>query len=218
MTDAPKIKFCGLTSASDAHLAVQAGAWAIGLIFWPQSPRRCGSDDAAEIAATLRRQVEIVGVFVNPTLDEVARTADAVGLTMLQLHGEEGPAFCAEAGRRTGCKVIKAVRVRSGADIQSLSSFHTDYHLLDSYTRGVPGGTGATFAWEIARGHRGAVPMILSGGLNPANVAEAISVVRPFAVDVASGVELKPGRKDPDKLRAFAAAVASNAAPQLSAL
>ena len=216
MPDAPKIKFCGLTSLSDAHLAVQAGAWAIGLIFWPHSPRRCGSDDAAEIAATLKRQAEIVGVFVNPTLDEVARTADAVGLTMLQLHGEEGPAFCAEAGRRTGCKVIKAARVRSRADIQSLSPFHTDYHLLDSYAAGIPGGTGETFAWEIARGHRGATPVILSGGLNPDNVAEAIAVVRPFAVDVASGVELAPGRKDPDKLRAFAAAVASTA-PELSA-
>jgi phosphoribosylanthranilate isomerase len=217
MSDAPKIKFCGLTSLSDAQLALHVGAWAIGLIFWPHSPRRCGLEDAAEIAAALKRQAEIVGVFVNPTLDEVARIADAVGLTMLQLHGDEGPAFCAEAGRRTGCKVIKAVRVRSGADLQSLSSFHTDYHLLDSYTAGVPGGTGETFAWEIARDHRGRTPVILSGGLNPGNVADAIAVVRPFAVDVASGVELAPGRKDPDKLRAFAAAVASTAAPQLSA-
>ena len=217
MSDAPKIKFCGLTSLSDAQLALHVGAWAIGLIFWPHSPRRCGLEDASEIAAALKRQAEIVGVFVNPTLDEVARIADAVGLTMLQLHGDEGPAFCAEAGRRTGCKVIKAVRVRSGADLQSLSSFHTDYPLLDSYTAGVPGGTGETFAWEIARDHRGRTPVILSGGLNPGNVAGAISVVRPFAVDVASGVELAPGRKDPDKLRAFAAAVASTAAPQLSA-
>jgi phosphoribosylanthranilate isomerase len=216
MPEAPKIKFCGLTSLADAQVAVQAGAWAIGLIFWPQSRRRCTMDNAVEIAATLKRQVEIVGVFVNPTLDEVTRTADAVGLTMLQLHGEEGPAFCAEAGRRTGCKVIKAARVRSGADIQSLAPFHTDFHLLDSYTAGVPGGTGETFAWEIARHHRGATPVILSGGLNPDNVAEAISVVRPFAVDVASGTELAPGRKDPDKLRAFAAAVASTATPQLS--
>jgi phosphoribosylanthranilate isomerase len=218
MLDAPKIKFCGLTSLPDAQLAVRAGAWAIGLIFWPRSPRRCELQDAAEIAATLKRQVEIVGVFVNPTLDEVARTADAVGLTMLQLHGEEGPAFCSEAARRTGCKVIKAARVRSGADIQSLAPFHTDYHLLDSYSPGIPGGTGETFVWEIARHHRGRTPVILSGGLNPGNVAEAISVVRPFAVDVASGVELAPGRKDPDKLTAFAAAVASTATPPLGAL
>jgi phosphoribosylanthranilate isomerase len=113
--------------------------------------------------------------------------------------------------------VIKAVRVRSGADIQSLSSFHTDYHLLDSYAPGMPGGTGETFAWEIARGHRGSVPMILSGGLNPGNVADAIAAVRPFAVDVASGVESSPGRKDPAKLRAFADAVAATGAHQLSA-
>ncbi|HEY1511149.1 MAG TPA: phosphoribosylanthranilate isomerase [Solirubrobacteraceae bacterium] len=217
MLPPPKIKFCGLTSLPDAELAADAGAWAVGLIFWPGSPRRCELDDAAEIAAALKRRTEIVGVFVNPTLDEVAATADAVGLTILQLHGDEGPVFCGEAARRTGCKVIKAARVRSRADIQSLSSFHTDYHLLDSYTRGIPGGTGATFAWEIARGHRGRVPVILSGGLNADNVAEAIGVVAPFAVDVASGIEASPGRKDPNKLRAFAAAVAATAAPELSA-
>jgi phosphoribosylanthranilate isomerase len=213
----PKIKFCGLTSLQDAQRAVQAGAWAVGLNFWPGSPRRCEPADAAEIAAALKRRAEVVGVFVNAPLDEVTRTAEEVGLTMLQMHGDEGPAFCAEAARRTGCKVIKAVRVRSGADIQALSSFHTDYHLLDSYSRGIPGGSGETFAWEIARGHRGSTPMILSGGLNADNVAEAIAVVRPFAVDVASGVEHGPGRKDPDKLRAFAAAVASTVPAQPAA-
>jgi phosphoribosylanthranilate isomerase len=193
-----KIKFCGLTTLADAQRAAQAGAWAIGLIFWPGSKRRCSVDAAAEIAAALRRRVEVVGVFVNPTLDHVAQTADAVGLTMLQLHGDEGPAFCAEAARRTGCRVIKAARVRSGADIQALTPFHTDYHLLDSFIAGVPGGTGATFSWELARAHRGAVPVILSGGLRPDNVAAAIATVRPFAVDVASGVESSPGRKAPD--------------------
>ncbi len=137
----------------------------------------------------------------------MAQTADAVELTMLQLHGDEGPAFCAEAARRTGCKVIKAVRVRSGADIQALGSFHTDYHLLDSYVAGLPGGTGETFSWEIARAHRGPAPMILSGGLDPSNVAGAIEAVGPFAVDVASGVESSPGRKSAAKLEAFAAAV-----------
>ena len=204
----PKIKYCGITNLADAERAISAGAWAVGMIFWPGSPRRCDPGDAAEIAAALKRRAEIAGVFVNPTLDEIARTAEQVGLTMLQLHGDEGPAFCAEAGRRTGCKVIKAARVRGRADIQALAPFHTDFHLLDSYARGVPGGTGETFAWETARGHRGPIPVILSGGLNPDNVAEAISVVRPFAVDVASGVERSPGRKDPDKLRAFVAATA----------
>ena len=204
-----KIKFCGITSPSDAELAVAAHAWAIGLIFWPRSPRRCELETAVEIAAALKRRVEVAGVFVNATLDHVATMAETVGLTMLQLHGDEGPAYCAEAARRTGCKVIKAVRVRSGADVQALVSFHTDYHLLDSYTAGVPGGTGETFAWEIARAHRGRVPVILSGGLTPDNVAEAIAAVHPFAVDVASGVERSPGRKDPDKLQAFAAAARS---------
>ena len=211
-TRPPKIKFCGLTSLGDAQLAAQAGAWAIGLIFWPRSPRRCQPDVGAEIAAALRRRVEIAGVFVNATLDHVAQTADAVGLTMLQLHGDEGPVYCGEAARRTGCKVIKAIRVRSRADIQALASFHTDYHLLDSFVPGVPGGSGETFAWEIARAHRGSTPVILSGGLNAGNVAEAIAVVRPFAVDVASGVEASPGRKDPEKLEEFAAAVHATAA------
>lgn len=206
-----RIKLCGITNLADAELAVATHPWAIGLIFWPRSPRRCAVDDAVEIAAAVKRRVEVAGVFVNSTLDHVAETADAVGLTLLQLHGDEGPAYCAEAARRTGCKVIKAVRVRSGADVQALAQFHTGYHLLDSYTAGVPGGTGETFAWEIARAHRGRIPVILSGGLTPGNVAEAIEAVRPFAVDVASGTEASPGVKDPDKLRAFAAAVRATA-------
>ncbi|MBV9804851.1 MAG: phosphoribosylanthranilate isomerase [Solirubrobacterales bacterium] len=202
-----RIKFCGLTTPGDAELAVSARAWAVGLIFWPRSPRRCEPGAAVEIAAAVKRRVEVVGVFVNATLDHVAETAESVGLTMLQLHGDEGPAYCAEAARRTGCRVVKAARVRSGADVQALTRFHTDYHLLDSYTEGIPGGTGETFAWEIARSHRGRTPMILSGGLTPENVADAIATVGPFAVDVASGVELSPGRKDPAKLSAFAEAV-----------
>ena len=114
--------------------------------------------------------------------------------------------------RRTGAKVIKAARVRSRADIQALSTFHTDYHLLDSHRAGAPGGTGETFAWELARAHRGEVPVILSGGLTPENVGDAIAAVHPFAVDVASGVELEPSRKDPEKLEAFAEAVRASAA------
>ena len=206
-----KIKFCGITRLDDAELAVSAGAWAVGLIFWPGSPRRCELDVATQVASALKRRAEVAGVFVNATLDNVIQTADAVGLTMLQFHGDEGPAYCAEAARRSGCKVIKAARVRSGADVQALASFHTDYHLLDSYIAGMPGGTGETFSWEIARAHRGRVPVILSGGLTPGNVTDAIAAVRPYAVDVASGVEVSPGRKDPDKLTAFAEAVRSTA-------
>jgi phosphoribosylanthranilate isomerase len=211
-----KIKFCGLTRLDDAERAVAAGAWALGTIMWPGSPRRCPLPVAAEIAAAFKRRVEIVAVFVNPTLAEVTRIAEETGVTMLQLHGAEGPAFCAEAARRTGCRVIKAARVRSRADIQALGPFHTDFHLLDSYVAGVPGGTGETFAWELARRHGENVPVILSGGLTSDNVAGAIAAVRPFAVDVASGVEAGPGRKDPDKLEAFAAAVASTAAMSAS--
>ncbi|MDQ6835013.1 MAG: phosphoribosylanthranilate isomerase [Actinomycetota bacterium] len=208
---APRLKFCGITNLGDAGRAVEAGAWALGMILWPGSPRRCDLGVATEIAARHRRQVELVGVFVNPTLDEVTRAAQDGGLTMLQLHGDEGPVFCSEAGRRTGCRVIKAGRVRTGADIQALAAFHSDFHLLDSYVHGTPGGTGETFAWDLVRAHRGSVPVILSGGLRPDNVGPAIAAVRPCAVDVASGVEASPGRKDPDKLEAFAAAVAASA-------
>jgi phosphoribosylanthranilate isomerase len=206
---ATRIKFCGITNLDDADAAVEAGAWALGMILWSGSKRRCKVTDAARIAAAHRRRAEIVGVFVNPTLDHVAAAADEIGLTMIQLHGDEGPSFCAEAGRRTGCRVIKAARVHSGADIRALRPFATDFHLLDAYVEGVRGGTGETFAWELASEHRGGVPVILSGGLNAGNVADAIAVVRPYAVDVASGTESAPGIKDHDQLQAFAAAVAS---------
>jgi phosphoribosylanthranilate isomerase len=204
-----KIKFCGITRVDDADAAVALGVWALGLNLWKGSRRRCRIGVAAEIAATHRRHVQIAGVFVNATLDEVVSSAEQIGLTMLQFHGDEGPAFCAEAARRTGCRVIKAARVRSGADIQALSVFKTDFHLLDSYVTGEPGGTGETFAWELARSHRGHVPVILSGGLDAGNVAEAIEVVKPYAVDVASGTESAPGIKDHASMAAFATAVAN---------
>jgi phosphoribosylanthranilate isomerase len=207
----PKFKICGLTRPEDAEQAVELGAWALGMIQWPGSPRRCDPGVAAEIGARFRRRAEIVGVFVNPTLDTVTRAAEDLNLSMIQLHGDEGPVFCSEAARRTGCRVTKAARVRSGADIQALGPFHTDFHLLDSFVAGVPGGTGETFAWELARQHRG-TPVILSGGLTADNVGQAIATVRPYAVDVASGVESAPGIKDGAKLAAFAAAVGAGAA------
>jgi phosphoribosylanthranilate isomerase len=203
----PRFKICGLTRLEDAELAVEVGAWALGLILWDRSPRRCGLPEAERIARTLRRRAEVCGVFVNATLDEVAGAADALGLTMVQLHGDEGPAFCAEIARRTGAKVVKAARVRSGADVQALARFHTDFHLLDAHRAGRPGGTGETFDWRLAAARRSSVPLVLSGGLTPDNVAAAIAAVRPFAVDTASGTEAAPGVKDPAKVRAFAAAV-----------
>jgi len=203
-----RIKFCGITRLEDAELAVSLDAWAIGMIMWPGSPRAVSPDVAAGIAADVHRKLEIVGVFVNPTLDEVAAAADVIGLTIVQLHGQEGPAFCAEVARRTGCRVIKAARVRGKADIQALAPFHTDYHLLDSYRPGIPGGTGEAFAWELVAGRRAKVPLILSGGLNADNVAGAIDAVHPYAVDVASGIEASPGVKDATRTRDFARAVA----------
>ena len=207
-----KVKICGNTSLEDAERAADLGAWALGLIFYQRSRRRCGVDEAVQIAAALRRRVELCGVFVNASLDRVTSVADQVGLTMLQLHGDEGPAYCAEAARRTGTRVIKAARMRSRADLQALDAFHTDFHLLDSRPAGPRALPGQPFDWSLAAGHRGRAPLILSGGLVAGNVAEAISRVRPYAVDVASGVEAAPGRKDPARLEAFFAAVAGDAA------
>jgi len=201
-----------MTGLDDAKRAVEAGAWALGVILFPGSPRRCELAEAERIAATLRRQAEICGVFVNAPLAEVTGTADGLGLTMVQLHGDEGPAYCAEVARRTGAKVMKAARVRSGADIAALERFHTDFHLLDAHQAGRYGGTGETFDWELVNQRRSGRPLVLSGGLTPDNVAAAIAATHPFAVDTASGTELRPGVKDPEKLRAFAAAVAATAA------
>jgi phosphoribosylanthranilate isomerase len=199
-----RVKFCGITNLEDARQAARLGAWAIGLNHHPQSPRYCPPDAAVEIAAELRRQLEVVGVFVDPTLDAVVAAAENEQLTMLQLHGGEGPAFCREAGRRTGCKVIKALRVRSTADIRAAEAYRTDLHLLDAYRPGQPGGTGESFDWELLSGRKSAVPLILAGGLTPGNVGEAIAAARPYAVDVASGVEASPGIKDHDLMAEFA--------------
>ena len=179
------------------------------MIFWPGSPRACPLEEAEAIGAELHRSAELTGVFVNATLDEVATTADRCRLTLLQLHGDEGPAFCREAGRRTGCRVMKAARVRDAAGVRGLRAFHTDFHLLDAYAEHAPGGTGTSFDWDLARLHPGDPPLVLSGGLTPDNVGQAIDTLHPFAVDTASGTEAAPGRKDPAKLDAFFRAVAA---------
>jgi phosphoribosylanthranilate isomerase len=205
-----RIKFCGITRPEDAERAVELGAWAIGLNQWAGSPRRCDPAVAAQISAAVRRDVHVVGVFVNASLDEVARAAEDESLAMLQLHGDEGPDFCREAARRTGCKVIKAIRVRSGADVQAVEAFRTDYHLLDAHLEGAHGGTGETFDWDLLAGRRSSVPMILAGGLRAENVGAAITIAQPFAVDVASGVESAPGIKDHALMAAFAEAAAGS--------
>jgi phosphoribosylanthranilate isomerase len=202
-----RVKVCGITRLEDAELAVELGAWALGFVLWPHSPRAADPTAAAAIAAALRRRVELVGVFVNATLEEIAHAADELHLTHVQLHGDEGPSFCAEAGRRTGAKVIKAVRVSSAADFQDLERYHTDFHLLDTAVRGLRGGSGRTWDWALAGTRRRHVPAILSGGLNADNVAAGVAAVEPYAVDVSSGVEASPGVKDHAKLRAFMAAV-----------
>jgi phosphoribosylanthranilate isomerase len=202
MSGVTRVKICGITRLEDAELAASLGAWAIGFVLWPGSKRAADPARAAGIAQALRRRVDLVGVFVNPTLDEVAAAAETLRLTHVQLHGDEGPAFCAEVGRRTGAKVIKAVAVRSGADLQALARFRTDLHLLDAGAGG-----GRTWDWALVAGHRSSVPAILAGGLTPENVAAGIAAVRPWGVDVASGVEAAPGVKDPAKLEAFFAAV-----------
>ena len=159
---------------------------------------------ALEISSQFRRSAEICGVFVNATLEEIATAVENEQLSMVQLHGDEGPAFSKEVARRTGAKVIKAVRVRSGADVQAAEAFRTDYHLFDAHRAGTPGGTGESFDCGLARARPSKVPMILAGGLSPDNVAGAIEITRPFAVDVASGIESSPGVKNVALMREFA--------------
>jgi phosphoribosylanthranilate isomerase len=206
-TRPPRVKFCGITRVEDAAYAVSLGAWAVGINLWAGSSRVALPQEAADIADAVRRRTEIVGVFVNEELDAVVTLADQIGLTMVQLHGDEGPVFCETVARRTGCKVIKAVRVRSNADIQALEAFRTDYHLLDGYVPGLPGGTGQSWDWELAHKRRSTIPMIMSGGLNPENVAAAAEAAQPFAVDVASGIESSPGIKDHVLMERFVAAI-----------
>jgi phosphoribosylanthranilate isomerase len=199
-----RVKICGITNLDDAAEAVRLGAWAIGLIHHEASPRNVEGGEAATIGAAFRRKCQVVGVFVNPELEEVARAVEDEGLTMVQLNGDEGPSLCAEIARRTGVKVIKAIHVSSAADIHSAEAFRTDLHLFDRRgSAGEWGGSGESFDWGLLRERRSTVPAIVAGGLRPENVADAISVTHPYAVDVASGVESEPGRKDHAAMAAF---------------
>jgi phosphoribosylanthranilate isomerase len=208
-----RVKICGVTNLDDAAEAVRLGAWAVGMVHYKRSPRRCPPAAAAEIGAAFRRKCEVVGVFVNPELDEVDKAVENAGLTMVQLNGNEGPSLCAEVARRTGVKVIKAIHVASAADVHAAEAFRTDFHLFDRRGKGLWGGTGESFDWNLLGEHRSLVPAILAGGLRPDNVAAAIAITRPFAVDVASGVESEPGRKDHGLLEEFFAAAESTVAP-----
>jgi phosphoribosylanthranilate isomerase len=198
-----RVKICGLTDLDDAAEAVRLGAWALGLIHFHGSPRKVEPEVAAEIGAAFRRKCEVVGVFVNPTLEDVDRAVEDAGLTMVQLNGAEGVQFCSEVARRTGVKVIKAIHVASAADVHAAEAYRTGFHLFDRRGKGLWGGTGESFDWELLRGHASEVPALLAGGLRAQNVAAAIDVVHPYAVDVASGVEAEPGRKDHAAMAAF---------------
>ena len=208
MADRVFVKLCGITSVADAALAVEAGADALGFVFWPMSSRRVEAEKAAAICRTLPPFVLRVGVFVDAPAEEMARVADIVGLDLLQLHGDEPPEALAGLARRA----LKAVRVGKGFKADEALRYGDAAGLLvDTRLPGetmMPGGTGVPFDWTLVRGVREhARFLMLAGGLAPDNVAEALTAVRPDAVDVSSGVESLPGRKDPAKVRAFVRAV-----------
>ena len=196
-----KVKVCGITRVDDALLASDLGASAVGFVFWPRSPRYLAPAEAREIAARLPGDVAPVGVFVDPAADEVRQVVEEVGLAAVQLHGDEPPAFC----RSLPYRVIKAVGV-DGADATRAGAAAVPEEatvLLDARDPERRGGTGRTVDWEIAAGIATEGRVFLAGGLRAANARAAIHAVRPYGLDVSSGVESAPGRKDPALLRAF---------------
>jgi phosphoribosylanthranilate isomerase len=199
-----RVKICGITRAEDARLAVELGAAALGFNFYPPSPRYITAGDAAEIIRELPPLVTAVGIFADET--DAGRVAREAGVTALQLHGPKFPTAGAPEEFR-GLRIIRAVAVREGFRTEELGSLKADAFLMDAYDPSLLGGTGKTFDWNLAREAKRYGTIILAGGLTAENVGEAIRQVRPFAVDVASGVESAPGKKDPAKLRAFFAAV-----------
>lgn len=195
-----RVKICGITRVEDALLAAELGAHAIGLVFHRQSPRAVSIEQATRIANALPPFVSVVGLFVNAERANIRKVLEAVPINLLQFHGDETPLKCRGHGRR----YIKAVRMAADVDLVKCA---IDFHdaaglLLDAHVVGIYGGTGQRFDWGQVPAGVGS-PIILSGGLNPANVAAGIRAVRPVAVDVSSGVESAPGIKDPEKLKAF---------------
>ncbi len=195
-----KVKICGITSVADGLAAAEAGADMIGLMFYEQSPRYVTLAAAAEIARAVPPFVMKVGVFVNAPEEFVIRAIAECGLGLLQFHGAEPPEFCT----RFGVMSLKAFRIRDAASLAALPQYPTDAYLLDAYSASGLGGTGEKFNWDLAiEAQKFGKPIFLAGGLTPENVAAAVRQVRPFAVDVSSGVESAPGRKDPAKVAAF---------------
>ncbi len=195
-----RVKICGITRRRDALDAVRLGADAIGLVFYPASPRYVSPARAAEIPRQLPPFVGVVGLFVDAEPEAIAEAVAAARLTLIQFHGGESDAYCAAHG----LPWIKAVRMKADVDLREQAASHAGASalLLDAYREGVPGGTGDTFDWDRVPVDM-ADRIILAGGLTPANVAEAIRRVRPYAVDVSGGVEVEPGLKDADKITAF---------------
>ncbi|MBI3876438.1 MAG: phosphoribosylanthranilate isomerase [Verrucomicrobia bacterium] len=208
-----KVKICGITRLDDAMAAVEAGANALGFVFYEQSPRNLTPQQAAAIIAKLPPFVSKVGVFVNATEEFVKSRAGDCGLDTLQFHGSETPEFCQ---RFAPLKVVKSFRIRDASSLAALPPFATDAWLLDSHVEDKLGGTGVTFNWELAwQAKDYGRPVILAGGLTPESVAEAIHEVWPYAVDVSSGVEDAPGRKNAKLIEAFIANVHSVEQEQL---
>ncbi len=200
MARAPRVKICGITRVEDALVAAKSGADAIGLVFYPGSKRNVSLSTAAAIARALPPFISLVGLFVDAADEQVQSVLDAVPLSLLQFHGNESEAECA----RWGMRYIKAFRVRPGHSVTALTTPYSSAcgFLLDSYQPGVMGGTGELFDWDLIP-QQLSKPLILAGGLSPANLAQAINRVRPYGVDVSSGVEHQPGIKDHDKIKAF---------------
>lgn len=194
-----RVKICGITNLEDAVVAAELGADAIGFIFYEKSQRHINPRTAALIIRELPPFVATIGVFVNEPPEKVVDIAKEAGVGCIQLHGDETPEYVQAVGLRT----IKALRVKDASILNKLRSFSVSAILLDTYREGQPGGTGETFDWEIASEAAKTGRIILSGGLNPENVGSAVRKVRPYAVDVSSGVEAKPGKKDHAKLQKF---------------
>jgi len=195
-----RIKICGITKTADGQAAVTAGADAIGFIFYEKSPRYVMLNTAAEISRELPPFTMRVGVFVNAPEETIMRAIVDCGLTMLQFHGDEPPEFCAQFGLMS----MKAFRVHGPETLDEIPKYNTDAYLLDAYSSTTLGGTGEKFNWDLAvKAQEFGKPIFLAGGLTPENVADAIRKVHPFGVDVSSGVESAPGKKDRAKIRAF---------------
>jgi phosphoribosylanthranilate isomerase len=199
-----RVKICGITNLADAQVAVEAGADALGFIFYGKSPRFISMKTASEISRALPPFIIRAGVFVNPTKEFVFKAVAECGLSLLQFHGDEPPEFCMQFALMN----MKAFRIRDAGSLKDLAKYKTDAWLLDAYSSDTLGGTGEVFNWDLAvEAQKTGRPIFLAGGLTPENVADAIRKVRPFGVDVSSGVESSPGKKDHTKVRAFINAV-----------